>query len=69
MFSCKYESTMKMHDTPHVVVFSNWAPDKTRLSQDRWDITDMTDDLKTWTGSPKEIRAGSLNQKKICKER
>lgn len=36
MFSTKYESTMKMHGTPHVIVFANWTPEKTRLSLDRW---------------------------------
>lgn len=36
--STKYESSPIMFDTPHVVVFSNFYPDKSKLSVDRWDI-------------------------------
>lgn len=38
VFSSKYESNTKMFNNPHVVVFSNWAPDINKLSKDRWDI-------------------------------
>jgi len=34
----KYESTPVYFDTPHVIVFSNFYPDKKKLSLDRWDI-------------------------------
>lgn len=37
-FNSKYESGMVMYATPHVFVFSNFQPDCTKLSQDRWDI-------------------------------
>lgn len=36
--STKYESTPIYFDPPHVVIFSNFYPDKTKLSMDRWDI-------------------------------
>lgn len=36
--STKYESTAVYFDPPHVVVFSNFYPDKSKLSLDRWDI-------------------------------
>lgn len=40
-YNTKFESGMAMFDPPHVVVFSNWAPDKSKLSKDRWDIREI----------------------------
>lgn len=40
---------MKMHQIPHVIIFANWPPDRTRLSEDRWDLREMTSDDQTWT--------------------
>lgn len=40
-FSGKYESGMCMFNSPHVLVFSNFAPDKTALSKDRWKIKEI----------------------------
>lgn len=37
-FNNKYESKMVVFDSPHVVVFSNFKPDKSELSIDRWKI-------------------------------
>lgn len=37
-FSGKYESTSKMYEIPHVVVFANWPPDEAKMSSDRWDV-------------------------------
>lgn len=39
--STKYEPQMKVHDNPHVVVFANFMPDFSKLSQDRWKIKDF----------------------------
>lgn len=36
--STKYESVPVRFTPPHVVVFANFYPDKTKLSADRWDI-------------------------------
>jgi len=36
--SSKYKSMMMRFDIPHVVVMANFAPNTTRLSNDRWDI-------------------------------
>ena len=42
-FSSKYESKMKVYPSPHVVVFSNWAPQQDKLSPDRWSVrTDLS---------------------------
>lgn len=38
LMNSKYESNFKCFNNPHVVVFSNWPPDKAKLSHDRWDI-------------------------------
>lgn len=36
--STKYESKCVTFRTPHVVIFSNFDPDRTKLSNDRWDV-------------------------------
>lgn len=41
--STKYESQQRVFKIPHIIVFSNYQPDKTKLSMDRWDIKDMTE--------------------------
>lgn len=43
IFSPKYESAAKCCDPPHVIVFSNFAPDLNKLTDDRWDIIKLTD--------------------------
>jgi len=37
-FSSKYESGMKVFNSPHVVIMSNFEPDKETMSDDRWNI-------------------------------
>lgn len=36
--STKYEVKRVKFNVPHVIVFSNFEPDRTQLSEDRWDI-------------------------------
>lgn len=38
LFSGKYEGSSRLFPRPHVVIFSNWYPDLTALTLDRWDI-------------------------------
>lgn len=40
-FSGKYESGMVMYNPPHVLVFANFPPDESKLSTDRWVITEL----------------------------
>lgn len=42
VFSPKYQSRVKqLHHQPHVIVFSNESPDRSKLSADRWCITNL----------------------------
>jgi len=36
--NCKYETGCKLINPPHIVVFSNWAPDLTKFTKDRWQL-------------------------------
>ncbi|HUD44897.1 MAG TPA: hypothetical protein VMR41_05110 [Patescibacteria group bacterium] len=40
-FSAKYESADCRFAVPHVTVFANFPPDRTRLSADRWDVVEI----------------------------
>lgn len=41
VFSSKYESIQKRALSCRLVVFTNFPPDKTKLSMDRWDIVHL----------------------------
>lgn len=40
-YNSKYESTMVLFDSPHMIVLANFLPDMDRLSLDRWDIHEI----------------------------
>lgn len=40
-YSSKYESSMCLFNSPHVIVFANFAPNSAKLSQDRWNIKEI----------------------------
>lgn len=37
-FNSKYQSGMKIFDSPHVICLANFEPDLTKLSSDRWHV-------------------------------
>lgn len=41
VYNTKYESGMRMFETPHVVVFSNFPPDESKISSDRVKLTTL----------------------------
>lgn len=44
-FSGKYEGGMVIYDSPHVIVLANFEPDRSKLSADRWAITEIGKEL------------------------
>lgn len=49
----KHDSEMIMQAQPHVIIFANWHPDKSKLSADRWNVTEMTPEM-AYNGPRKE---------------
>lgn len=43
-FSGKFESKMVCYNSPHLIIFSNEYPNISKLSKDRWVITNLRDD-------------------------
>jgi len=42
IISGKYDSRAFSFAQPHVIVFANYAPDRSKLSADRWDVTNIS---------------------------
>lgn len=54
-FSSKYESKSVLTEIPHIIVFSNFLPDITKLSKDRWDIREIQSDYTTKSITTEDI--------------
>ena len=54
VYNTKYQSEMRVYKVPHVIVFSNEQPDKTKLSDDRWDIHNLLQPTSTCIVEPME---------------
>lgn len=44
LFSSKYESGMKSFPVPHVIIFANFQPDRSKMSEDRWCVIQVNQD-------------------------
>lgn len=42
-FSGKYESSMVMFNSPHIICLANFEPDRTKMSMDRWVVSEIND--------------------------
>jgi len=45
IFSAKYESKMKVFNSPWVIIFANFEPEIDKLSKDRWEIVHLSKHL------------------------
>lgn len=48
VFAPKYSSGLKVNPTPHIICFSNFDPEQGKLSQDRWDLTYLSEEDKSY---------------------
>lgn len=66
--SGKYDSTTVQIRKPHVVVLSNWPPDRSRLSEDRWEVYEIQDNLtlKEFIGEQPK-RQSTIGQLKLSR--
>lgn len=39
----KYETGMRLFNSPHIIIFSNYVPEEAKLSADRWDIKQIVE--------------------------
>lgn len=46
----KYETGYKVFNSPHVIVFANFPPDRRQLSEDRWNIVNLKEHIRTGLG-------------------
>jgi len=46
LFSPKYQSCTKVWEGSKVIVFSNWMPDVSKMSEDRWQIVELSERIR-----------------------
>lgn len=70
IFSSKYQSCMKRFKSAKLVVFANYLPDTSKLSQDRWNIWDLNKKvpLRVPPIKAKPLRGNSVNEPKVVPE-
>ncbi len=59
IFSGKYESKTNIFNSPHLVVFSNQHPDKTKMSLDRWQVREVSKSVEEMILRQKPSMSGS----------
>jgi len=59
-FSTKYEAGMVVFDSPHVVVFANFEPDRSKLSLDRWTVLRIDEASPGIPGDEPDCEADAL---------
>ena len=42
IFSSKYESKIMKFACPYIIIYANFMPNKEKLSEDRWDIREIS---------------------------
>lgn len=57
--STKFQSVQKRFIKPKIIVFSNFPPDTSRLSADRWDILDLNEKIQVNTNEIKHSHSDS----------
>jgi len=59
VFDSKYESRVRVFNSPHIWVFANWPPNLSTMSQDRWVLWTITNDNIL---APYEIKNSSVDE-------
>lgn len=57
IFSGKFRSMEKIHRCPHVLIFTNQAPDQSKLSHDRWEIKYLYEEDLVMTDYVRVVKA------------
>lgn len=67
LFSPKYNSHTKIKRGAKVICFSNFHPDLSKLSMDRWDIYDISNNYSEVVGNTNHHKSKPLSKKNILR--